>query len=176
MAQYLFYYYFIVVQKFNKRTAGIEKILQQTSLEGPERAKWSTAQSIVKKLGKDGQSTDETDTDGQGLHSTVPYYRRRYISTLLEGVDNSVLKMTQHEFEQKGKRYTRRPTLVRRRTDRRNNRTVVGNLPRSCYHQRYLDGLSPGAIKELEIDPIEIPHWSEWVGKAMPMSDSEPEI
>ncbi|KAJ3985766.1 hypothetical protein F5890DRAFT_1408768 [Lentinula detonsa] len=162
--------------KFNKHISGIERMLQQPSLTAQDRARWTIAQGVVMKLGKDGQSTDETDTDGQGLHSTVPHYRRRFATTMLTGLDNSIVKLTQEECEKKGKRYSRPPALIRRRTDRQGIRTLVQHLPRSLYHQRFLNGLCPAALNALEIDPVEIPQWNEWASLAMPISDTEPDV
>lgn len=163
------------MQKYNKRKEGLDKLLQRPSLSLQERAKWVVVQNVLVKLGKDGQSTDESDSDGQGLHTTIPSYRRRIITPIFVDLDQQIKTVTQTELQQQGWS-TRRSNVIRRRTDIRSNRTVVRSLPCSFYHSPYLTGLGVTALGSLEIDSSEIANFNEWATLAMPNSDTEADI
>lgn len=93
----------------------------------------------------------------QWIHG-VAWFRNRYITHIQEAC-------------QAGKRAVSRPSRIRRRTTSTSTRTVKRNLPKSCYHRRYLQSLIPSALAIVRPCDEPIPLFSDWADRMN--SDSE---
>ncbi|THU78626.1 hypothetical protein K435DRAFT_574366, partial [Dendrothele bispora CBS 962.96] len=92
-------------QKYERRLECLDEILGG-SLPTPSRRKWELTRQIVSHLGREGQSSEDTDINDvvQPLTSTIPYYRRCGINAMLEELDRECLNLQRKHALAKGKR------------------------------------------------------------------------
>lgn len=114
---------------------------------------WTRCGRIIEDLGKDGMSSDETDTDDvhQAVASTIPTWRRRTLGAVMHSVDleaTSQKKATAHAC---GKTY--HPQMLRKRGRRMNTHTAAPKgVARQYFHRTHLNHLRPDQIDDLDID------------------------
>lgn len=134
--------------------------------------------NLINLLDIEGQSSEDTDAEDDPIPNQpprllvkVPYFRRRVISEYMEQLDSAIDTLRIQEARQAGKRVVSRPSRIRRRTTSTSTRTVKRNLPKSCYHRRYLQSLIPSALAIVRPCDEPIPLFSDWADRMN--SDSE---
>jgi phenylalanyl-tRNA synthetase beta subunit len=66
-------------------------LLQQPSIPPQDKVKWEQIHGILEDLGKDGQSTEESDAEREDLlHVTVPHYRCRIVGHIMSDLDEQI--------------------------------------------------------------------------------------
>lgn len=127
---------------------------------------------LVKLLDIEGQSSENTDSEDEAIPNQppsllvkVPYFRRRVISEYMEQLDNAIDTLRVQEARQAGKRFVSRPSRIRKRITSASRRTVKHNLPKSCYHRRYLKTLIPSALAIVQPRDETIPLFSDWADR-----------
>lgn len=144
----------IAAQKFDKRMEGVAMILSQPNLSASDRRKWEKVEFALRELGAQGQSSEESDAESMEhqLNVTVPYFRRRILGPVFHELDEKSKELQKQQAKQTGQRSRSRPSIRRVRTQNRSERTVVHGLPRSFYHRRYIENLTPAVLQSLEIN------------------------
>ncbi|KAE9385845.1 hypothetical protein BT96DRAFT_1088372 [Gymnopus androsaceus JB14] len=140
--------------KFDKRMEGVAMILSQPNLSASDRRKWEKVEFALRELGAQGQSSEESDAESMEhqLNVTVPYFRRRILGPVFHELDEKSKELQKQQAKQTGQRSRSRPSIRRVRTQNRSERTVVHGLPRSFYHRRYIENLTPAVLQSLEIN------------------------
>jgi hypothetical protein len=136
------------------------------------------ATDVLDVLGHEGMSSDYTDSgsdaDADGrppLLTRVPHYRRRIISSLFDDLDRKGTELKKRNSNALGKRFVQRGRISVR-TQIKSTRCVTLNLPRSCYHSKFLAGLNPTSLEEVAPVDQTIPHFEHWAA-SHGTSDSE---
>ncbi|THU95212.1 hypothetical protein K435DRAFT_577163, partial [Dendrothele bispora CBS 962.96] len=91
-------------QKYKRRLECLDEILGR-SLPTPSQCKWELTRQIVSHLGREGQSSEDTDINNVvlPLTSTIPYYCHCGINAMLEELDRECLNLQQKHALAKGK-------------------------------------------------------------------------
>jgi hypothetical protein len=108
---------------------------------------------LVDLLQIEGQSSEDTDPEADPVPNqttplcvTIPYFRRRIISELMEELDTAIDQLHVDLARRTGKQIIPKFHCSRRRTNNISDRTVKHSLPRSLYHRRFLKRLTPSAL------------------------------
>lgn len=126
-------------------------LLSEPSLTKEEKKNMQMMASVNEELEVDGQSSEDTDDESPDqpapLNVTVPEYRRRIISRLMGELDRKIKDVTLRRSRQAGTHRSQlRPTRIRCRSNVISGNTVKHSLPRSYYHSRYLESLTPDVL------------------------------
>ncbi|KAJ3799093.1 hypothetical protein GGU11DRAFT_532749 [Lentinula aff. detonsa] len=140
--------------KYKTRLDALDELLKDSTLTTFTRRKWEFARDIVHNLGKDGQSSEDTDRDDDELPlvTTVPYYRRRIVGELLQEVDREAARLQWKAATLKGKHAVVRAGKIHRRSTIQSHRSVARKLPEALYHRGYLQSLTPYEKELLQIN------------------------
>ena len=114
---------------------------------------------LVNELDIAGQSSEDTNHDttpfnprlGHPFNVTVPYFRRRAIGEIMEELDNTIDHVRQKQAGEIGKWFEPKNRRLRKRVDTRSYRSIKKGLPRSMYHRKFLEGLTPNQL--VQVDP-----------------------
>ena len=129
----------------------LERIIDiKVEEQANDEAVWRWLHTVVEKLGEDGMSSDESDTDAR---TGLPIYRvknmkwRRKMAHELEMVDKLRLQ-DRHIYSQKGAKPT-----ARFRDDRNSEsqRVAPKGLPKRMYSSAWLEGLTPQTRRKLMV-------------------------
>ncbi|KAK7451662.1 hypothetical protein VKT23_012339 [Stygiomarasmius scandens] len=164
-------------QKYAMRLKGIANLIGDSSTTSTEHRKWEMTGHVLDALNAEAMSSDctdsEADSDGPApLRTTIPHYRRRVLTPLFEDLDKSIKASKKKEGRNLGKRPTNHPARVRIKTKEKSFRKVPNNLPKSCYHRQYLEGLDPFSLDKIGPINEKISIFDRWVA-TQEASDSE---
>ena len=129
----------------------LERIIEiKVEEQASDEAVWRWLSTVVEKLGEDGMSSDESDTD---TRTGLPIYRvknmkwRHKMAYELDMVDK--LRLQDRDiYSQKGAKPTAR---FRDDRNRESQRIAPKDLPKRMYSSLWLQGLTPQARRKVMV-------------------------
>ncbi|KAG7086694.1 hypothetical protein E1B28_002632 [Marasmius oreades] len=141
--------------KYYRRLEGAINLLKEAD-SSPHVGEWQRAQNLLEQLDANAMSSECTDDEevygpSRVLVVSTPHFRRRCIGPLMKSLDEAIRTLPDVSYN-----------------------TTPKTLPRSCYHNSFLQRLTPQELGELEVKNVTIPLFDRWAGRAM-VSDTEDE-
>ncbi|KAG7091805.1 hypothetical protein E1B28_008208 [Marasmius oreades] len=155
--------------KYYRRLEGAINLLKEAD-SSPHVGEWQRARNLLEQLDANAMSSECTDDEevygpSRVLVVSTPHFRRRCIGPLMKSLDEAIRTSA-------GPRSP--PTRRRKRLPDVSYNTTPKTLPRSCYHNSFLQRLTPQELGELEVKNVTIPLFDRWAGRAV-VSDTEDE-